>query len=195
VLLRLNSRNREPFVFLEEEVVLTPDKPSPREPTREAFAAAVDEYWSTIYRLLYCSTGHAQEAEDLAQETFLRAWHRLDTFEPGTAMGIWLLRIAANAATDVRRRRRRLGFGPLEHDPPGRHVAPGHALDPTEQVGLLKVAMEQLSEMTRMVFHLRAQEGLSLREIAELVGTTEQGARQHMHLARTRLLKQMAEKP
>ena len=46
-----------------------------------------------------------------------------------------------------------------------------------------------------MVFHLRAQEDLSFREIAELVGTTEQGARQHMHQARTRLLKQMAEKP
>jgi RNA polymerase sigma-70 factor (ECF subfamily) len=180
---------------LEEEVDLTLDKPLPREPAREAFAAAVDEYWSTVYRFLYCSTGHAQDAEDLAQETFLRAWNRLDTFQPGTAMRVWLLRIAANAATDVLRRRRRLGFAPLEHDPPARHVVPGHSLEVTEQAGLLKVAMEQLSEMTRMVFHLRAQEDLSFREIAELVGTTEQAARQHMHQARTRLLKQMAEKP
>jgi RNA polymerase sigma factor (sigma-70 family) len=170
------------------------DKPAPGDPSREAFAAAVDDYWSTVYRFLYCSTGHAQDAEDLAQETFLRAWNRLETFEPGTAMRVWLLRIAANAATDLRRRRQKVGFAPLEHDPPGRHAAPGHALELTEQAGLLKVAIEQLSEMTRMVFHLRAQEDLSFREIAELVGTTEQGARQHMHQARTRLLKQMAEK-
>ena len=173
---------------------MTLDKPA-REPTREAFAAAVDEYWFTVYRFLYCSTGHAQDAEDLAQETFLRAWNRLDTFEPGTAMRVWLLRIAANAAIDVRRRRRKLGFGPLEHDPPGRGPSRDTPLEIAEQAGLLRVAMEQLSEMTRMVFHLRAQEDLSFREIAELVGTTEQGARQHMHQARTRLLKQMAEKP
>jgi RNA polymerase sigma-70 factor, ECF subfamily len=171
------------------------DKPAPRDHDREAFAAAVDEYWSTVYRFLYCSTGHAQDAEDLAQETFLRAWNRLNTFEPGTAMRVWLLRIAANAAIDLHRRRRKLGFTHLGHDPPARLVGPGHALELTEQAGLLMVAMEQLSEMTRMVFHLRAQEDLSFREIAELTGTTEQGARQHMHQARTRLLKQMAEKP
>jgi DNA-directed RNA polymerase specialized sigma24 family protein len=54
--------------------------------------------------------------------------------------------------------------------------------------------MQELTELTRMVFHLRATEDLSFREIGELVGTTEQGARWHMHQARTRLLKQLAEK-
>jgi RNA polymerase sigma-70 factor (ECF subfamily) len=171
------------------------DKPAPGEPSREAFAAAVDEYWSTVYRFLYCSTGHAQDAEDLAQETFLRAWNRLDTFEPGSAMRVWLLRIAANAATDLRRRRQKVGSALLEHDSPGQHVGPGPTLKMTEPAALLKIAMEQLPEMTRMVFHLRAQEDLSLREIAEMVGTTEQEARQHMHQARIGLLRQTAEKP
>src|SRR5438270_508770 len=94
------------------------------------------------------------------------------------------------------------GFLPLPDSRIGDSIVPGVGggrFDPRqaspERAGLLKVPMEQLSEMTRMVFHLRAQEGLSFREIAELVGTTEQGARQHMHQARTRLLKQMAEKP
>ncbi len=53
-------------------------------------------------------------------------------------------------------------------------------------------AMAKLTEMTRMVFHLRAQEDLPFREIASLVGTTEQGARWHMHQARTKLLKHLA---
>src|SRR3954462_9691751 len=122
---RVDSRMGVPFVLKGEEVDLALDRSAPSEPARRAFAEAVDEYWPTVYRFLYCSTGHAQDAEDLAQETFLRAWNRLDTFEPGTAMRVWLLRIAANAAIDLGRRRRKLGFAPLDHDPPGDHERPG----------------------------------------------------------------------
>ena len=75
-----------------------------------------------------------------------------------------------------------------------RRPAPAHALEVAEQAGLLREALDQLSEKARLVFHLRAQEGLSFREIAGLVGTTEQGARQHMLQARTRLIRQLAEK-
>jgi len=53
--------------------------------------------------------------------------------------------------------------------------------------------MEELSELTRLVFHLRAQEDLPFREIAELAGTTEQAARWHMHQARTKLLARLGD--
>jgi RNA polymerase sigma-70 factor (ECF subfamily) len=178
-----------------EEADLPGDDPAPSEPARQAFAAVVAEHWASVYRFLLGSSGHAQDAEDLTQETFLRAWNRLDTFQSGTAMRVWLLRIAANAATDVRRRRLRVAFVPLAHDPPADRPGPGDALDLAEQAGLLRVALEQLSEKTRMVFHLRAQEDLPFREIAEVVGTTEEGARWHMHQARTKLLRQLAERP
>ena len=95
---------------------------------------------------------------------------------------------------DVKRRRRRVAFTPLGEEPAVGAPAPGHRLELAEQGALLRGAMEQLTEMTRMVFHLRATEDLSFREIGELVGTTEQGARWHMQQARTKLLKQLAEK-
>ena len=60
---RPDSRIGGPFVLLEEEAELPRDDPAPSEPNREAFAAAVDEYWSTVYRFLYCSTGHAHRRQ------------------------------------------------------------------------------------------------------------------------------------
>ena len=66
---------------------------------------------------------------------------------------------------------------------------------PEEQAALARAAMGDLTELTRLVFHLRVQEDLSFREIAELAGTTEQSARWHMHQARTKLLARLAGEP
>lgn len=164
-------------------------------PLVEFSEQVVCEFWSSVYRFLYCVTGNAHDAEDLTQETFLRAWNRLDSFHSGSCIKPWLLRIAANAAHDVRRRRGRVGFSSLEHDPPSATSSPESRVELAEQEMLLAKAVEHLSEMTRMVFHLRVQESLSFREIAEMVGTTEQGARWHMHQARTKLLKLFRENP
>jgi RNA polymerase sigma-70 factor (ECF subfamily) len=136
-------------------------------------------------------TGNLHDAEELTQETFLRALRRLDAFRPGTQMRCWLLRIGTNACLDMRRKRTRSKAVPLQDDLPdsGRH--PGYRLETAEQVELLQAAMRELSETTRMVFHLRAQESLSFRQIAALVGTSEPAARWHMHQARRKLLQHM----
>jgi RNA polymerase sigma-70 factor, ECF subfamily len=155
---------------------------------RAAFAAIVEEHWTAVYRTLFTLCGNAHDTEDLTQETFLRALNRLSSFRPGTRMRPWLLRIATNAFFDARRKRLRARVKPLEGDPPAAVVRPEHALEVAEESTLLKAALEELSETTRLVFHLRATEDLSFREIAKLVGTTEQAARWHMHQARTRLL-------
>lgn len=170
-----------------------PDQPSERGPG--SFTAIVHEHWSAVYRLLYSMTGNSHDTEDLTQETFLRALKRLDTFEPGTRMRAWLLRIAANAFFDVQRKRQRLTFQTLEQEQADSSPRPEDRLELAEQSELLKTALAQLTDLTRMVFHLRAVEDLSFREIAVLAGTTEQAARWHMHQARTKLLERLAEKP
>jgi RNA polymerase sigma-70 factor (ECF subfamily) len=158
------------------------------------FAGVVHAHWDAVYRLLYSLTGTTHDSEDLAQETFLRALKRLDSFRPGTSMRSWLLRIACNAFFDLRRKRRRVKMEPLAADPPGTFPHPGQALETAEQCALLRAALAELSDLTRLVFHLRVQEGLSFREVAGLAGTTEQAARWHMHHARTTLLKVLAGK-
>jgi len=157
----------------------------------DGFAAAVDVHWSAVFRLLFCMTGNTHDAEELAQETFLRAWRRFDSFRPGTQLRAWLLRIATNACLDVQRQRKRARQTPLPDDLPDAQNGPGHRLETAEQAALLRAAMNGLSETTRTVFHLRATESLSFREIAEMLGTTEQAARWHMHQARRKLVKHL----
>ena len=155
------------------------------------FAAAVETHWSAVFRLLFCMTGHTHDAEELTQETFLRAWKRFDTFLSGTHLRAWLLRIATNACLDAKRRHKRVGKVPLPDDLPAPQNEPGHRLETAEQAALLRAAMEELSETTRSVFHLRATESLSFREIAAMLETTEQAARWHMHQARQVLIKHL----
>src|SRR5436189_4394981 len=143
-----------------EERALAPHEPGPpkRPVTAGAldFAAIVNEHWTGVYRLLYSLSGNSHDTEDLTQETFLRALNRLESFQPGTRMRSWLLRIATNAFFDVRRKRQRANVRPLEHEPPATSPRPGHALEVAEQSKLLQAALEELTETTRLVFHLRA---------------------------------------
>jgi RNA polymerase sigma-70 factor (ECF subfamily) len=184
------------LILVDEEVALSSDilDTAGRTTGKPAdFTAVVHEHWSAVYKMLRCLTGNMHETEDLTQETFLRALRRLDSFRPGTNLRSWLLRIGANAFFDEQRKRKRARCRPLAHDPPGRCCHPGQALETAEQGALVRAALEELSELTRLVFHLRAEEDLSFREIAELAGTTEQAARWHMHQARTRLLERLGD--
>lgn len=139
--------------------------------------------------------GDRHDAEDLTQEAFLRAWKRIDSFQRGTNLRSWLLKIASNAFLDERRRRTRSKQRPIDAELPGKSEVAGHALEIAQEADRIRAAMADLSELTRMVFHLRAAEDLSFREIAELAGTTEQSARWHMHHARTTILKKLGEAP
>jgi RNA polymerase sigma-70 factor (ECF subfamily) len=157
------------------------------------FTSIVNEHWDAVYRLLRTLSGNVHDTEDLTQETFLRAMQKLDSFQPGTNLRSWLLRIGSNAFYDRQRKRKRAKAQPLEQELPGPEEAPGHALETAQQAALVRAAMKELSELTRMVFHLRVTEDLSFREIAEVAGTTEQAARWHMHHARTVLLERMGD--
>lgn len=158
------------------------------------FALVVEAHWTAVYRFLFSLSGNRHETEDLTQETFLRALKRIDSFKPGTKMRSWLLRIAANACFDARRKQKRIAFRALDWEAASPEAGPAHRLEIIEQSRLLGMALEELSDLTRMVFHLRAVEDLSFREIASLAEITEEAARWHMHHARTRMLKRFSEK-
>jgi RNA polymerase sigma-70 factor (ECF subfamily) len=167
--------------------------PKPQRSTA-GFAEVVQQHWTAVYKLAYTLSGRLHDSEDLTQETFLRALDKLETFQPDTNMRAWLLRIASNAFFDLQRRRQRVNQQPLPDDVAGTSRPVGQTLETAEQSELLKTALTELTELTRMVFHLRAQEDLSFKEIAEIIGTSEEAARWHMHQARSKLLKRMAPK-
>lgn len=163
-------------------------------PETVTFAGMVREHWDAVFRLLQSLSGNVHDSEDLTQETFLRAWDRIDSFQTGTNLRSWLLKIASNAFFDERRRRKRSKSQGLEgFEPASQLPGPEHDLELVQQATRVREAMKKLSKLTCLVFHLRAVEGLSFREIAEVAGTTEQSARWHMHHARTKLLELLCE--
>lgn len=159
----------------------------------DSFTAVVEAHWTAVYRLLYSMAGNAHDCEDLTQETFLRALRRWETFKQGTNLRAWLLRIAANAFFDVKRKQQTLKIAPLQVEVPSAAPPADRDLELQEQGDLVRAAMTELTELTRLVFHLRVTEDMAFREIAELAGITEVAARWHMHQARSKLLKRLGD--
>jgi RNA polymerase sigma factor (sigma-70 family) len=156
-----------------------------------AFSATVDRNWTAIYGLLFSMTGNTPDCEDLTQETFLRALRSWETYKEGSNLRAWLMRIALNAFFDVQRKRQKIRINRLDSEPSSREQSVEERFEILEQGALVRAAMEELSESSRIVFHLRVTENLSFRQIAELTGTTEIGARWHMFEARRKLLKRL----
>ena len=153
----------------------------------------MEEHWTSVYRLVYHLAGNCHDADEFTQETFARALENWHTYRPGTNARAWFMRIATNLYLDERRKKQRRNLQPLPDEVPGRTDAPDKALETHEQAELLRVALKELSETTRLVFHLRTTEGLAFREIGELAGLSEEAARWHMHQARVKLLNRLRE--
>ncbi len=160
---------------------------------RVAMAAWVNVYWTAVYDLLYRMAGQQHEAEDLTQETFLRAAQRRDSFTAGTNARAWLMRIATNAFLDSRRRKKVARTQPMmdEANLPAANVGLAGDLNNQELGAALATALQQLPEAPRAVFLLRTREELSFKEIAQAVGGTEENARWQMLQARRKLMESL----
>lgn len=137
-----------------------------------AFAEIVRQHQRSIYRIAYGLTRNAADADDLAQETFVRAYQALGRFRVGEPLHPWLARIAVNLAYSLHRHRRRRPETSLEplveagkqwgvDDDPADHAA--HA----ERQAHLREAFEELTPEHQAILVLRVVEGLAYDEIAQ----------------------------
>jgi RNA polymerase sigma-70 factor (ECF subfamily) len=143
----------------------------------DAFRLLVEQHSRPVFRVAYRMTGNEHDADDVVQETFLRAYRTLDRFEERANFGTWLHRIAVNCALDLLRARgrldRRYGGDPEEAEMSG--VA---SSDPQQDRLLLSAelrdqvaaAMERLSGNERTAFVLRHFEGMPVEEIGKTLG-------------------------
>jgi RNA polymerase sigma-70 factor (ECF subfamily) len=128
--------------------------------------------------------GARGEVDELVQDTFVRAFGSLDAFRGASSLRTWLFTIERRLLLDRRRaeKRRREKIGVEEHEA----VTEFDALDgvvAAETERRVREAVERLTPTQREVFTLRVTEGLSYREIADVVGSTEGAARVHYHNA------------
>jgi len=146
----------------------------------DAFRLLVEQHSRAIFRLAFRMTGNEQDAEDVVQETFLRAYKQLDRYEARSSFSTWLFRIASNYSLDLIRMRKRhedkrqrsteedhdiLQSIPLDTPGPDRLVYGTQVHDP------VNAALNELSPQERTAFVLRHFEGLSIEEIGASLGT------------------------
>ncbi len=149
----------------------------------------VEGSWVPVCRYVMRLGVSPSEAEDLAQDVFLKVFRSIDSFVPGTNFRAWLLRIATNCFIDGARRR--TARPEVAAGEPGLRVPaqenPGRAAELRALEGAVDQALQALPETERAVLVLRVYDGLSHREIARIVGKSETTVRWHLHQARKRL--------
>jgi len=162
----------------------------------KAFAGLVAAFQGPVYNLCYRLLGTPMEAEEAAQETFLRAYRRLHTYNPEQKLSSWILAIAAHYCID-RLRRRRLASTPIDEAqstrPEGAPQAPEESLLRREREREIQDLLARLPESYRTVIVLRYWQHLSYEEMAEMLGTTESAIKSKLHRARELLAANMKE--
>ncbi|NLE51384.1 MAG: sigma-70 family RNA polymerase sigma factor [Chloroflexi bacterium] len=167
---------------------------------QEAFGELVVRYERDVFNLTYRMLGNRGEAEDAAQEAFLRAYANLDRYDPARSFKTWLLSIASNHCID-RIRRRRLTWLSLEEplpphpaltsDTPG----PEEATLDNERSAAVQGLLDELSPDYRVAVVLRYWYDYSYAEIAEMLGTTESAIKSRLFRARQALAQQLESRP
>lgn len=152
-----------------------------------AFEQLVSRTQHRVFALAYRLVGDRGEAEDVAQEAYLRVFRSLGGFRGDARFETWLHRIVVNAAMTHLRRRGR--FGDLTRDPDGDPEPPPAppAQDRTADRDLIRRALEDLPAAMRATLVLYEMYGLSCREIGEELGVSEGAVKVRLHRARKRL--------
>jgi RNA polymerase sigma-70 factor (ECF subfamily) len=170
-----------------------------REGDQAAFTQLVEAYQTPVYNLSYRMLGNMVEAEDAAQETFIRAYRRLDTYDPSRKFSSWLLAIASHYCVDVLRRRR-MNYLSFDELPPMVELSMPRATQPEQvvvsqqQASAVQRLLDTLPASYRTPVILRYWYDMSYREIAETMGVTESTIKTRLHRARAKLAQQVAVK-
>jgi len=161
-----------------------------------AFDRLVELYRKQIYQLAYCITGNHEDADDISQEAFVRAYRAIGEFEGRARFSTWLRRITINLSINHLKseslRKNMVSDGEkLNSDNfsqiPARAGNPLENVEAEELAQQIKVAMDSLPVVEKVVFVLRVHQGLSYKEIAQSLGCPMGTVMSRLNRARRRL--------
>lgn len=167
-----------------------------RDGDRQAFTRLVRRYQDRVFRFILRMHGGRDEAMDLTQETFMKAYQALPSWRPEARFGTWLFQIARNATFDVLRRRQRVEFVSIETSLPGGEVLdprdhaplPEEELAGRQRVALLERCLDALPAEQREILLLRELEGMSYADIATTLNIQEGTVKSRLARARSAIL-------
>lgn len=161
----------------------------------EAFAQLYDRHVDAIYRYVMLRVSTREQAEDITEDVFLRAWKNLGRFQPKRPILHWLYRIAHNRIVDEHRRKAQQNDSLDAMNESGHQIAspqpdPVHTVISNEEIDTLRNALATMSDDEQSLLFLRFTENLAFREIAEILNKSEGACRVLQH----RALKKLAQK-
>jgi RNA polymerase sigma-70 factor, ECF subfamily len=165
-----------------------------------AFAELVERFQSRLVGIMHHLVGKKEEAEDLAQEVFLRVFRSREKYTPKAKFSTWLFRIANNLALNSIRDRGNRPNIPLElrdsgslvqrpniHPAAHRDAPPTHHVQHEELTNVIRDALDELNERQRMAIVLNKYEDMCYEEIAEVMGLTSKAVKSLLNRAREKL--------
>jgi RNA polymerase sigma-70 factor, ECF subfamily len=193
-----SSEDRSQLVNPRDEELVA----SAKDGDRGAFEELVERHKRKAYHIAFDFARDREEAKDLSQEAFLKAFTNLKKFDGRSSFYTWFYRILVNLCLDYKRRQKRAPADEFDetvehqvepsHEPrmpisPDQHVFAGQF---SRKVG---IALEALPAKQRTAFILKNHQGLSIKEIAEMMQTAEGTVKVHLHRAVTSLRQRLAE--
>jgi RNA polymerase sigma-70 factor, ECF subfamily len=161
---------------------------------RSGYDYVVARYAKRVISIAWNIVRNAADAEDLAQEAFVKAFQSIDRFQSGQPFGPWIYRIVTNLALDVAKHRRKFRDEELtDTQPAGRRDSADLAAVTSEIGRRIDAALESLPEMQRIVARLFLVEEFEHAEIAGMLALSEGTVRSHLSLARGKLREQLAD--
>ena len=166
---------------------------------RDAYRVLMDRHFYSVTRVTFRITGNEADAEEAAQEAFLRAYNKLPSFRQDSAFSTWIMRIAMNTAINlVERRQRDLSYqaARIDDEPStdnhtvriaDKQAGPETSLLHREAASLRQAAIAELTPMERTAFTLRHMEDVPMAEIATALNITSNSAKQAVFRAVSKL--------
>jgi RNA polymerase sigma-70 factor, ECF subfamily len=188
---------------VQSEVHRTPTEADPNEQRAIAALKAgdaasydylVSKYMKRVVSIAWGIVRNADDAEDLAQEAFVKAYQTIERFKPGEPFGPWIYRIVTNLALDVLKHRQRFRHEELtDAYPAARGDRADLAAVSNELASRIDAAIQALPEMQRVVARLFLVEHFEHTEIAAMTNLSEGTVRSHLSLARAKLRERLAD--
>lgn len=168
-----------------------------------AYRGLVEKYQSRVYSMVYGMIRNREDARDLTQEAFVKAFNNLKSFRLEASFYTWLYRIAMNVTIDHTRKRKRREVAGFEEDIANRDAdggideihhqdSPSKALERKQLYKKIMDCLEKLPADQKQVILLRELEGLSYREISEVMGIPEGTVMSRLFYARKKMQKLLA---
>jgi RNA polymerase sigma-70 factor (ECF subfamily) len=163
-----------------------------------AYQGLVEKYQSRIYNLIYGMVRNREDARDLTQDAFVKAYQKLDSFRLEASFYTWMYRIASNVSIDFIRKAKRRGTTEFDESiavkesdgaiADSHHVdSPSKELERKQLYGNIMSALQKLPEDQRQAVLLRELEGFSYKEISDIMGIPEGTVMSRLFYARKRL--------